>query len=151
MNVFIGVMIGGLAGAATILLFAAQSANQARAKIRRQGIQWLDRAAEIAKQSPCASPECRRRENGREYDGSCFLRIFSASVPAAGGSLRISTRRPFHDRKETSCTSHRNIGMLLLAILLIAWGLVTLLGISGLGAILAILAIAAGIFILLNR
>ncbi|MGB7536998.1 MAG: hypothetical protein WBM17_00520 [Anaerolineales bacterium] len=46
---------------------------------------------------------------------------------------------------------NRNIGMLLLAIFLIAWGLVTLLGISGLGAILAILAIAAGIFILLNR
>ena len=46
---------------------------------------------------------------------------------------------------------NRNIGMLLLAILLIAWGLVTLLSISGLGVILAILAIAAGIFILLGR
>ena len=45
----------------------------------------------------------------------------------------------------------RNIGMILLAIFLIAWGLVTLLGISGLGVILAILAIAAGIFILLGR
>ncbi len=45
----------------------------------------------------------------------------------------------------------RNIGMILLAILLIAWGLVTLLGISGLGVILAIIAIAAGIFILLGR
>jgi hypothetical protein len=45
----------------------------------------------------------------------------------------------------------RNIGMLLLAILLIAWGLVQLLGIGGLGAVLAILAVAAGIFILLGR
>jgi len=45
----------------------------------------------------------------------------------------------------------RNIGMLLLAIFLIAWGLAQLLGIGGLGVILAILAIAAGIFILLNR
>jgi hypothetical protein len=45
----------------------------------------------------------------------------------------------------------RNIGMILLAIFLIAWGLVTLLGISGLGVILAIIAIAAGIFILLDR
>ncbi len=45
----------------------------------------------------------------------------------------------------------RNIGMLLLAIFLIAWGLVQLLGIGGLGAILAIIAIAAGIFILLGR
>ncbi len=45
----------------------------------------------------------------------------------------------------------RNIGMLLLAIFLIAWGLVQLLGINGLGVILAIIAIAAGIFILLER
>ena len=45
----------------------------------------------------------------------------------------------------------RNIGMLLLAILLIAWGLTQLLGIGGIGAILAILAIAAGLFILLGR
>jgi hypothetical protein len=45
----------------------------------------------------------------------------------------------------------KNIGMILLAVFLIAWGLVTLLGISGLGVILAIIAIAAGIFILLGR
>jgi hypothetical protein len=45
----------------------------------------------------------------------------------------------------------RNIGMILLAIFLIAWGLVQLLGINGVGVILAILAIAAGIFILLDR
>jgi hypothetical protein len=45
----------------------------------------------------------------------------------------------------------RNVGMLLLAIFLIAWGLVQLLGIGGLGVILAILAIAAGIFLLLGR
>ncbi|MGD0707910.1 MAG: hypothetical protein ABSA51_05595 [Anaerolineaceae bacterium] len=46
----------------------------------------------------------------------------------------------------------KNIGMLLLAIFLIAWGLVQLIpALSGLGLILAILAIAAGIFILLDR
>jgi hypothetical protein len=45
----------------------------------------------------------------------------------------------------------KNIGFLLLAIFLIAWGIVQLLGIGGLGMILAILAIAAGIFILLGR
>ena len=46
----------------------------------------------------------------------------------------------------------RNIGMILLAIFLIAWGLVALIpALGGLGLILAILAIAAGIFILLNR
>jgi hypothetical protein len=45
-----------------------------------------------------------------------------------------------------------NIGMLLLAIWLIAWGLVSFVpAISGLGPVLAILAIAAGVFILLKR
>jgi len=42
--------------------------------------------------------------------------------------------------------------MLLLAIWLIAWGLITFIPVlSGLGQLLPILAIAAGIFILLNR
>ena len=45
----------------------------------------------------------------------------------------------------------KSIGMILLAAFLIAWGIIMLLGISGLGVILAILAIAAGIFILLGR
>jgi hypothetical protein len=46
----------------------------------------------------------------------------------------------------------KNIGMLLLAIWLIAWGLVQLVpALSGLSLVLAILAIAAGIFIILNR
>ena len=46
----------------------------------------------------------------------------------------------------------KNIGMLLLAIWLIAWGLFELIpALSGLVLVLAILAIAAGIFILLGR
>ena len=46
----------------------------------------------------------------------------------------------------------KNIGMLLLAIWLIAWGLLTFIpALSGLFLVLAILAIAAGIFILLDR
>jgi len=46
----------------------------------------------------------------------------------------------------------KNIGMLLLAIWLIAWGLIKLVPtFSGLGLVLAVLAIAAGIFILLDR
>ena len=45
----------------------------------------------------------------------------------------------------------RNVGMLLLAIFLIAWGVAQLIPVGGLGVILAILAIAAGIFILLGR
>ena len=48
---------------------------------------------------------------------------------------------------------NRNIGFLLLAIWLILYGLIALLSLSfaGLGVIMAILAIAAGVFILLNR
>ena len=47
----------------------------------------------------------------------------------------------------------RNIGFLLLAIWLILYGLIALLSLSfaGLGLIMGLLAIAAGIFILLQR
>jgi hypothetical protein len=46
----------------------------------------------------------------------------------------------------------RNIGMLLLAIWLIAWGLISLIpALGGLAVVLAILAIAAGVFILIGR
>jgi hypothetical protein len=45
----------------------------------------------------------------------------------------------------------RNIGFLLLAIWLILTGLMQFVAISGLGLVLALLAIAAGIFILIGR
>lgn len=46
----------------------------------------------------------------------------------------------------------RKVGIFLLAVWLIAWGLVSLIpALSGLDVVLAILAIAAGIFILLDR
>lgn len=47
----------------------------------------------------------------------------------------------------------RNIGMLLLAIWLILTGLIPLLnlGFSGLGTVMAILAVAAGVLILVGR
>lgn len=47
----------------------------------------------------------------------------------------------------------QNIGMLLLAIWLILYGLIALfsLSFSGLGVIMGLLAIAAGIFILIGR
>lgn len=48
---------------------------------------------------------------------------------------------------------NRNIGMLLLAIWLILYGLIALfsLSFSGLGLIMGILALVAGIFILIGR
>lgn len=46
---------------------------------------------------------------------------------------------------------NRNIGFLLLAIWLILTGLSSFMSMGGLGVILALLAIAAGIFILLGR
>jgi uncharacterized membrane protein HdeD (DUF308 family) len=47
----------------------------------------------------------------------------------------------------------KNIGMLLLAILLILYGLVNLLSLSfqGLPIIMGVLAVAAGVFILIGR
>ena len=46
---------------------------------------------------------------------------------------------------------NKNIGFLLLAIWLILTGLSAFISMGGLGVILAILALAAGIFILLGR
>jgi hypothetical protein len=45
----------------------------------------------------------------------------------------------------------KNIGMLLLEILLIVWGLISLLGGGVLGIILGLLAIAAGVFLFIGR
>lgn len=47
----------------------------------------------------------------------------------------------------------KQLGFLLLAIWLILYGLISLLGLSftGLGVIMALLAIAAGVLILINR
>jgi hypothetical protein len=47
----------------------------------------------------------------------------------------------------------RNLGMILLSILLIAWGLLQVISVSipGIGTILAILAIAAGALLLFNK
>jgi hypothetical protein len=45
----------------------------------------------------------------------------------------------------------RNIGMLLLSIWLILTGLSAFVSMAGLGPILAVLAVAAGIFILIGR
>jgi hypothetical protein len=52
---------------------------------------------------------------------------------------------------ETLMRFTKNIGFLLLAIWLILTGLSAFISLGGLGVILAILAIAAGIFILIGR
>jgi hypothetical protein len=57
-----------------------------------------------------------------------------------------------HKEKEIFMKITRNIGFLLLSIWLILTGLVAFVpAISGLGVILALLAIAAGVFILIGR
>jgi gas vesicle protein len=48
-GVFIGALIGGLAGAAAIMLFAYQSGKQTRANIQRNSIQWRDRTTGLVK------------------------------------------------------------------------------------------------------
>ncbi len=62
------------------------------------------------------------------------------------------TIRTFHTKEVNNMRLTKNLGMLLLSIWLIAWGLSALVpALGGLGVILAILAIAAGVFILLGR
>jgi gas vesicle protein len=48
-NVFIGVLIGGLAGAAAMLLLAPQSGKKTRAEIQLKSVQWLDRTTDFGK------------------------------------------------------------------------------------------------------
>jgi len=54
-------------------------------------------------------------------------------------------------RKEIFMNFTKNIGFLLLAIWLILTGLSAFVSMGGLGTILSILALAAGVFILLGR
>jgi len=48
-NVFLGLLIGGLAGAATMLLFAPQSGKQTRDQIRLKGVQFRDQVTDKVK------------------------------------------------------------------------------------------------------
>ena len=70
---------------------------------------------------------------------------------AARGVCSI-TNRNLETKEVNNMRLTQNLGMLLLAIWLIAWGLMALLpALNGLSLILAILAIAAGVLILLGR
>lgn len=47
LNVLVGMLIGGLAGAVTMLLLAPQSGKDTRMQIRERGIELRDRTTEI--------------------------------------------------------------------------------------------------------
>ena len=73
--------------------------------------------------------------------GGAVILLFVVSLFRGGGRSGFRMRRP------------QNLGMLLLAIWLILTGLIVLLGLSfqGLSLIMGILALAAGVLILLGR
>jgi len=50
-NVAIGVLVGGLAGAAAMLLLAPQSGKKTRAQIQLRSIQWLDQTSDFGKKA----------------------------------------------------------------------------------------------------
>jgi hypothetical protein len=70
-----------------------------------------------------------------------------ATVLPDGASSGLSTRASIADTRDMIT---KNIGMLLLAIYLIAVGILTLTGL-GIGIITGVLALVAGIFILIGR
>jgi gas vesicle protein len=47
LNVFVGLLVGGLAGAVTMLLLAPQSGRDTRVQIQKKGIELRDRTTEI--------------------------------------------------------------------------------------------------------
>ncbi|WKZ37452.1 MAG: YtxH domain-containing protein [Anaerolineales bacterium] len=47
MSVFVGMLVGGLAGAVTMLLLAPQSGKETREQIQKKGIQLRDRTADM--------------------------------------------------------------------------------------------------------
>jgi len=46
-NVLFGLLIGSLAGAAAMLLFAPQAGRKTRALLQKKGIQWRDRTSDM--------------------------------------------------------------------------------------------------------
>jgi gas vesicle protein len=47
----IGMLVGGLAGAAAMLLLAPQSGKKTRAQIQLRSIQWLDQTTDLGKKA----------------------------------------------------------------------------------------------------
>jgi small-conductance mechanosensitive channel len=87
-----------------------------------------------------ACVEVAKVEKSRRYD----------KVPRSSATNQAVVG--FHtQRKEIFMSFTKNIGFLLLAVWLILTGLSAFISMGGLAVILAILAIAAGIFILLGR
>jgi hypothetical protein len=81
-----------------------------------------------------------------QFTPTCAMRV---------GEPRHATREPRSvvNNRELSMVITKNLGMLLLGIYLIASGLIPLLSISfaNAGMVLAVLAVAAGVLILLGR
>jgi hypothetical protein len=79
--------------------------------------------------------------------------LIRALTEFLGCSQEIGSSNAIIQRKELSMKLTKSLGMLLLGIWLIATGLIPLLNLSfsGLGIIMAILAIAAGVLIGLGR
>jgi len=51
LNVFVGILIGGLAGAVTMLLLAPRSGKDTRMQIQEKGIELRDRTNEIVEET----------------------------------------------------------------------------------------------------
>ena len=51
LNVFIGMLVGGLAGAVTMLLLAPQSGKDTRRQIQEKSVELRDRTTEMAEQT----------------------------------------------------------------------------------------------------
>jgi gas vesicle protein len=182
-NILISLLAGGLAGAVAMLLFAPQSGKQTRDLIEEKSIQLRDQTTkeikkavkQIRSKTNLITAEVRERAEDLKQLGQDKLveQLDNVSAALDTGKMAIEAAwdylicihlsgwqgsltqgpRLYSIRKEYPMHITHNIGFLLLAIWLILWGLITLLGLSfsGLWIIMGLLAIAAGIFILIQR
>jgi gas vesicle protein len=68
LSVFVGLLVGGLAGAVTMLLLAPQSGRDTRIQIQKKGIELRDRTTEIVEDAMAQVRSSRDRlsTSGRE-------------------------------------------------------------------------------------